>query len=55
MDIPATVRGKLRLDNAYGDQRPLDGITGKAIDIDTSVTWKMEPFEVFVWNGHPAR
>lgn len=55
MDIPATVHGKLRLDNAYGDQRPLDGITGKAIDIDTPVTWKMEPFEVFVWNGQPAR
>ncbi len=51
MDIPAHIRGTIRLANAYDDQRPLDNITGKEIDIDSPITWQLEPFEVFVWNG----
>lgn len=54
LDIPAEVKGKLILKNAYNDQRVLDGITNIPVDIDEEICFKLNPFDVFVFDGSPS-
>ena len=38
-------------EGSFDDQRPLDGFTGKTVDIDKELTFTLKPFEVFVYEG----
>lgn len=51
MDIPPTWKGCIELKNSFEDQRLLDGITNKAIDIDKPINFTINPFEVIVMEG----
>ena len=51
LDIPANVRGGITFKDSFDDQRPLDGFTGKTVDIDKELTFTLKPFEVFVYEG----
>lgn len=55
LDVPAFVKGGISLKNAFPDQRSLAGITGKTIPLDTEISFKLKPFEVFVFDGVPSK
>lgn len=51
LDIPANVKGAITFKDSFDDQRPLDGFTGKTVDIDKELTFTLKPFEVLVYEG----
>ena len=55
LDVPAFVKGKITLKNSFADQPALAGITGASIDLDKEISFNLEPFAVFVFDGVPAK
>lgn len=56
LDVPAFVQGSIRLTPAFkSGQRSLQGITGATIPLDKEITFKLKPFEVFVFDGKPGK
>lgn len=51
LDLPPGVKGKITFTDVYGDQRKLDGFTGVPVDVDEEITFKLNPFEVLVFDG----
>lgn len=51
LDIPPAWKGTIKLTSSFKDQRPLDGITDKNIDVDTPINFIIKPFEVIVMEG----
>ena len=51
LDIPAAVKGSITFKDSYDDQRPLDGFSGKTVDVDKELTFTLKPFEVLVYEG----
>ena len=55
LDIPHDIQGSIILRSSFDDQRELVGIMGKAVDIDTPISITLEPLEVIVMEGNPAK
>ncbi len=55
LDVPAFVKGAITLKNSFSDQRNLPGISGTTIPLDKEISFKLAPFEVFVFDGKPAK
>lgn len=55
LDIPAKVKGKITFKDSYGDQRKMAGFSGVSVDIDKPVTFTLQPFEVFVYEGNALK
>ncbi|MBR1982416.1 MAG: hypothetical protein IKA23_06680 [Akkermansia sp.] len=55
LDIPAEVTGSIILRSSFDDQRELSGIMGKAVDVDTPINFTLQPMEVIVMEGAPAK
>lgn len=54
-DIPAHVKGSIRLKSSFADQRNLPGLMDTAVDVDAAVSITLEPMEVIVMEGKPAK
>ncbi|MBQ9758997.1 MAG: hypothetical protein IJW12_04410 [Opitutales bacterium] len=55
LDVPAYVQGSITLKDSFKGQRKLNGISGATIPLDKELTFKLKPFEVFVFDGKPAK
>ncbi|MBQ9759150.1 MAG: hypothetical protein IJW12_05190, partial [Opitutales bacterium] len=55
LDVPAYVQGSITLKDSFKGQRQLNGISGATIPLDKELTFKLKPFEVFVFDGKPAK
>lgn len=55
LDVPAYVQGAITLKDSFKGQRKLNGISGATIPLDKELTFKLKPFEVFVFDGRPAK
>lgn len=53
LDIPAHVKGKMVFKDSFSGQKKQASFTGKMLDIDREITFKLEPFEVLVYEGRP--
>ncbi len=51
LDIPAYVKGKIKLIDAFSNQTQYTGITNESLDIDDELTFNLPPFDVVVFNG----
>lgn len=55
LDVPAYVQGSIALKDSFKGQRKLPGISGTAIPLDKEIEFTLKPFEVFVFDGKPAK
>ncbi len=55
LDVPAFVQGSITLKDSFKDQRKLAGISGATIPLDKEIAFTLKPFEVFVFDGRPAK
>ena len=56
LDVPAHVQGSITLKDSFkGGQRKLQGISGATIPLDKEISFKLKPFEVFFFDGRPAK
>lgn len=51
LDIPESVKGSITFKDSYSDQRTLSNFSGQSIDIDKVLEFKLQPFEVLVYEG----
>lgn len=55
LDVPAYVQGSITLKDSFKGQRKLNGISGATVPLDKELTFRLKPFEVFVFDGKPAK
>ena len=55
LDVPEFVQGAIVLKDSFKGQRKLGGISGSTIPLDKEIEFKLKPFEVFVFDGKPAK
>lgn len=56
LDVPAHVQGSITLKDSFkGGQRKLQGISGATIPLDKELSFTLKPFEVFFFDGRPAK
>ncbi len=51
LDIPAHIKGRVHLSDAFSGQTQYANITNSTIDIDEKITFAMPAFDVVVFNG----
>lgn len=55
LDVPPSVKGAIVLRSSFDDQRHLLGIMDTEVNVDTPICITMEPLEVIVMEGNPAK
>lgn len=55
LDVHPSVKGSIVLRSSFDDQRNLPGIMDTAVNVDTPISITLEPMEVIVMEGTPAR
>ena len=51
LDLPKYVKGRVLLRDAFAGQVKVDGVTGKSVDVDEILTFRLPPFEVVTLEG----
>ncbi len=55
LDVHPSVKGSIVLRSSFDDQRNLPGIMDTAVNVDTPISITLEPMEVIVMEGTPAK